>query len=219
MEQNPSEVKTQRLLVYDSAGHLVPHTWGKKVQLQTPHFGKRLLCSTDGNPLEFLLWLLERKAGPYQLCFIQAHLRQPSRIKPCRYWSPKDLTRVQIKTFSEEFEGFLLNDGGYQLLVNCGDGRPIVFDDHDYFYIYGAVDDLYQTLKEQGWSEDSFSLGDHGHRISDNDGELKRLLAYWPWFKARIEATDVPLEHQPLWSRVKLKARAYWFDHTRGHKD
>lgn len=196
-----------------------PFEWGHGYLLQEYGWGRRLMCSTDGDRIAFLERLMSRYPGPFQLKFILEDNQGVPEMPTGRYHSPLDLTATQISYFFHEFSEFLSTDGRHHLMISSATGGAVVYDQHDYFFVYGGIDELLQEFQAEGYTERDYRLGTHGHKVHSDVEPLRRLLRYWPWTWSQLEATDTSRHRVGLLRYAWLKVRAWWFDRTRKFPD
>jgi hypothetical protein len=203
-----------KLLAPDESGVMAPFTWGKAYRYETYYWGNRIMCSTDEDRIDWLVELASRYPGPFDLNYILEDESGRHNYPEGRYMK-SSVSLDQLKFFFHEFHDFLAFDGRHHVMVHCNTTRGmVVFDQHDYFYVYGGLDSLLQDLKQRGFIERSFVLGRHGHPIKEESPDLHRLMEFWPWNWRALEATDITKERLGFFQNLRLQIRSRWHSFT-----
>lgn len=209
-----------KLMLVDDQKQLQDFSWGNGYCVQEYRWGKRILCSTDGDRMEFFLRLVSRNPGPYGLTYILEDNDRTPDFRRGRYIANAPMTFDQLKYFTDEFHEFLCEDGRHHLMVHCkATGGAVIYDQHDYYYVYGQLDALEIELSREGFEPRGYELAIHGHLINQDPAELHRLMQFRPWMWRELEATDTSREQVGLWQYIKMKSRAKWYDWTRKAPD
>jgi hypothetical protein len=209
------EERKSRLSLLTESGDFVPHSWGNGYQDQQFRWGRRLICSSESAGVDFLSRLVFRYPGPYHVTYVLEDNDGAPEFRRGRYISPNALTEAQLRIFLDEFRQFLEEDGRHNLMIRCAktDGT-VVYDQHDYFFVYGGIGDLLRELVDEGYQPRTYGLGRHGHQIGHDIEPLQRLMAFRRWQGGPLEATDTPRHRAGLFDYVMMKLRAIWNDWT-----
>lgn len=167
-----------KLFVLDEQGNRQPKQWGNGWLLQEYSWGRRILCSTDDDRMSFMLSLISTYAGPYTVAYVLEDSAGLEGARMGRY-EIGDRTLVQVEHFLTEFGDLIQFDGRHHFHVGCPD-RTVVYDQHDYFFVYGDIDSLQSQLIERGYRELDYELGVHGHLMGPDVSLIRQLLDYWP---------------------------------------
>lgn len=186
-------------------------SWGMAFDLHDRPWGKRLMCSTDGDRMAFFLRLVARTSGPFDLVYVLEDNTNSPQFAKGRYLSNSPLTLDQVKYFADEFHDFLCDDGRHHLVTRCtATNATVVYDQHDYYYVYGEAAALAAELESEGFVSRTFELGIHGHRIDVDSAELPRLLELRPWIWQELEAPDTSADQVGSFAYLKMRIRAKW---------
>ena len=163
--------------------------------------------------LTFLSGSLGDTPGPFLVTYVLEDNLKTPKFRRGRYVSSRSLSLPQTVYFLNEFRTFLAGDGRHGLIVNCLTSKgAVVYDQHDFFYVYGVLDSLIDELRSENCEERSYELPVHGHWIQDDSPELSRLMGFWHWTWKDLEATDTDSRREGLLRRIRMELRAWWFD-------
>jgi hypothetical protein len=211
--QFDTDAVPSKLLVLDR-NKPVPKIWGRGYELQEFRWGRRIRCSTDGDRVEFLRSLLDRYPGPFAITYVLEDKHRTS-YREGRYRSPS-LTRQQVDFFLEKFSDFIQNDGRHHIYVSCStSGGAVIYDQHDFFFVYGSLDQHMLRLRSEGFRPTAYDLREHAHAIKGDSAALDELLRFWPWAYSPPEITDVTTSRIGILRFAWLKLKAWWHDRTR----
>lgn len=213
----PDRVK---LFILDEKGNRQPKQWGNGWLLQEFPWGRRILCSTVDDRMSFLLSLISAYPGPFKIAYV---LEDNVGLEdaPMGRYEIKDRTLVQVEHFVSEFGDLIQFDGRHHFHVGCPD-RTVVYDQHDYFLVYGDIDALQGLLIERGYRKLDYELGVHAHLMGPDVSPIRQLLDYWPWRWSGLEAPDTSAARvgKLEWFRLKVRAwRNEWRCRLRGGSD
>lgn len=213
--EEPDEEARSKVWIESEPGSLEPFAWGKGYELQVHDWGRRLLCSTDGDRIDFFLRLAGRYPGPFGFTYILED-SCGGAYPEGRYVYGDELSQTQLEFFLRQFGEFLSWDGRHHLMLYCRTtSATIVYDQHDYYFVYGRVEELLRELEAEGHAPTSFVLGQHGHKMESDSAEFQRLMEFWPWIRQPLEITDTTPERVGWWQFTRMKIRAWWFKRTR----
>ena len=208
----PNNLPDAKLYRAISPTELVPFVPDNQFQLSTTKLGTRLIFSTNEDRIEMFKHMLDLYPGPF---FITVVVQEPhgALVTPGRMYSERDKTRVQIDYFLDYFHDYISFGGMFHLWISCqsSDGI-IVYDQHDYFFVYQRAQEAAAFFRERGYREQEIELEfDHAHseRIDIVPG-TKEMLDYGNWMWSQLELTDVARPRAKSMQILILKFR-HWF--------
>lgn len=193
----------------ESEDKILPFQPENRIQFQTQYSGSRAIISTDRDRIEFYKAILDLYPGPF---FITLVIQQPFGAfqQAGRYHSDRGKTRIQIDYFLDYFHDFISYDGFHHLWVTCEttDGI-IVYDQHDYFYVYAKAEEARQKFLAEGFVEGEVKVDfPHVHRsrteIVPGAGEI---LKYGSWYLSNLEIQDVATPERKTLRNYWLRLR------------
>ncbi len=206
---SPETWPDAKLYRADSEEKIFPFQPENRVEFQSQDSGSRLIVSTSQDRIDFFKSIIDLFPGPY---FITLVIQEPFGAfqQAGRYYSERDKTRLQIDYFLDYFHDFISYDGFHHLWITCEstDGI-IVYDQHDYFFIYVKAEEARQKLLAEGFVEGDVRVDfPHMHR---SRAEIvpgpKEILKYGSWYLSNLEIQDVATPERKTLRNYWLRIR------------
>lgn len=175
----------------------------------------RLAVSTGRPRMDFMLECAARYPGPFWITYVMES--EGFGMEPGRYHGPTGQTITQIGYFLHQFAPFLESDGRHHIWVSCEatDGI-IVYDQHDFFYLYQQLDEHESALAEAGFTNDfEYPFTEqHLHVFPPRtDGLEQELWKFWDWHYGPLALSDTfrrdPNPVRRWWSSAKERIRLW----------
>jgi hypothetical protein len=203
-------------MLLGESGDLSLFSWGNGYEIQHSRWGRRLICSSETPGVDFLRRLVFRYPGPFGITYVLEDNDGAPEFRRGRYHSPNLLTRAQLEIFLDDFREFFEEDGRHHLMVSCAKTNGmVVYDQHDYFFVYGGVDELVPKLICEGYQAREYELGRHGHRIGEELEPLRMLMSFREWKWRPLEVTDTTRHRAGRLEFAMMKLRAIWYNRTK----
>lgn len=154
-------------------------------------WGDAIVLRAPAEPIRLLLKFARCIPRPFAVLYVlpEPHGSHP----PGRYQSPFPLGRRKVVEFFERFESFLERDRRHAVWALTEDcAERLIYDRRRMLFAYGPLKEFERTLTVEGYTPARIQIPrarDHGVH-ADLDGELDRLLDWWPWIRCPLWPGD-----------------------------
>ncbi|WP_035357289.1 hypothetical protein [Edaphobacter aggregans] len=159
---------------------------------ETTGGGRRLVIAPSRGQTDILAALLKDMTGPFWVLYVLVVPR--GRGEPGRYQSPEPQAESNVRTFLNDFSGFLEKDGRHNVWIASESGAEmLIYDRHNAIYAYGPLNAWRPALSANGFSEvpDIRFPSPHSHHYHQSlDPEEDRLFNYWDWHHTPLKEAD-----------------------------
>jgi hypothetical protein len=183
--------RTSRLSSAGTDGTVEARAESRHYQRLAGPWGAAVALPAPAEPIRLLLKFARAIPGPFAVLYLLPE-RHGSHL-PGRYQSPFPLGRRKVVEFCERFEPFLERDRRHAVWVMNGDcADRLIYDRRRMLFAYGPLEEFERTLALEGYTPGRIRfprVRDHCVR-TELDGELDRLMDWWPWIRCPLWPGD-----------------------------
>ena len=173
--------------------NLIPIYPTNLFKIATTQMGNRAFATTNLDRILVMKRLLDLFPGPFSLLLV---IQEPNGafMHAGRYTSEEGKSRIHVDYFLDYFHDYISYDGFLHLWICCDStGGKVIYDQHDWFNIYGKADESESVFRELGFVErEAEKLPPHAHcKRHDIYPGTKEMLEYGTWRLSPLELADV----------------------------
>jgi hypothetical protein len=185
MDQGLPEGFGSKLGTWDPERGWVPVQQGNRFQYQNISGVKRILISTENDPLGLISDLLEFYSSPFRFSYFivsSTDVGEPSK------YELQGLSREQLTHILNQFSEFFRSDARHHLWIHATGGGTLIYDEHDWIYAYGSQNEIASFLTGTGFEEKPPEIPfPHLHNEPrENDVRMRELLNSYEWKKSNV---------------------------------
>lgn len=174
-----------KLGAWDPVNGWSPIHWANTYVQESISGVSRLLVAPQ-RPLEFVKNVLDIYGERFRLVYLL--VTPPDGYDFARY-EIDSLSLEQVQSFLTEFGDFLGRDARHHIWLHALDGGgTIIWDEHDWVYLYGHLGSVTQLLQDRNFTEGKPEIP-FPHLHSEDPAqnlEMQRLLAALPWVQTPV---------------------------------
>ncbi len=174
-----------KLGAWDPINAWSPVTWADNFTHESISGVSRLLVAPR-QPLDFVSKVLSVYGERFRLVYLL--VTPPDGYKFSRY-EIEQITLNDVQSLLLEFGEFLGRDARHHVWLHALDGGgTIIWDEHDWVYLYGHLNSATQFLETEGFTEGKPEIPfPHLHNEDpEQTPEMERLLAALPWVQTPV---------------------------------